>query len=358
MNIALALSGGGFRATVFHLGVLMRLAAEDRLEEVTFLSTVSGGSLCTGLIFALNDFKWPSSATYREHIIKNARRLLTTRDLQRSLAMRTLISLWNVFDTRADDISALMRKEWGVTARLSDLPEQPRWMINATCYETGKNWRFERFRMGDYVFGYSNDTDIPLSDAMAASAGFPGLIGPLVLETTGRRWFNYRRATSGASPPTEAGDERKTETIQPAYREVHLWDGGVYDNHGLEALHDFHRGWREGVEFLIVSDAAGRATSEGARSDRHRDHDGPGALAESEGDSGASGQSQRGKRRGVLPDRQHLPGCPAAGGTGGRDCRAVPGLSQRRGGAACRDHGHDDQKAVDRGVRPALSTRL
>ena len=50
MNLGLALSGGGFRATAYHLGVLARLAHEDRLEEVTFLSTlgrqpVSGSSM-------------------------------------------------------------------------------------------------------------------------------------------------------------------------------------------------------------------------------------------------------------------------------------------------------------------------
>ena len=54
MKIGLALSGGGFRATVFHLGVLARLAEDKRLEDVTALSTVSGGSLCIGLVYALN----------------------------------------------------------------------------------------------------------------------------------------------------------------------------------------------------------------------------------------------------------------------------------------------------------------
>jgi NTE family protein len=58
-----------------------------------------------------------------------------------------------LFGTRADELSDLLREHWGVTANLSDLSEAPRWMINATCYETGKNWRFERFRMGDYRFG-------------------------------------------------------------------------------------------------------------------------------------------------------------------------------------------------------------
>ncbi len=50
MRIGLTLSGGGFRATVFHLGLLARLALEDKLEEVTVLSTVSGGGLCAALL--------------------------------------------------------------------------------------------------------------------------------------------------------------------------------------------------------------------------------------------------------------------------------------------------------------------
>ena len=44
MKIAIALSGGGVRATVFHLGVLARLTRQSLLESVTLLSTVSGGS--------------------------------------------------------------------------------------------------------------------------------------------------------------------------------------------------------------------------------------------------------------------------------------------------------------------------
>lgn len=57
MRIALALSSGGFRATVFHLGVLARLAKENQLENITYLSTVSGGSLCAGLVYAANNYK-------------------------------------------------------------------------------------------------------------------------------------------------------------------------------------------------------------------------------------------------------------------------------------------------------------
>jgi len=262
MKLGLALSGGGFRATVFHLGVLARLAESGRLEDVTFLSTVSGGSLCIALIHALNDFQWPSSDSYLEHILPAARRTLTTKDFQRSMIARVLRSPLRIFETRADDLSALIQEHWGVTATLSDLPVSPRWMINATTCETGKDWRWERFRMGDFLFGYSYDTQkVPLADAVASSAGFPGLIGPLFFDTRPYRWFRYKdRAKTLVDPETQR--QRKTEPLTPEFPIVHLWDGGVYDNHGLEGLHDFIHGWREDIEFFIVSDGAGRSRPE------------------------------------------------------------------------------------------------
>ncbi len=261
MKIGLALSGGGFRASVFHLGVLARLAESHRLEEVAFLSTVSGGSLCAGLVYTVNGLDWPSGEEFLAKVLPRCHELFITQDLQRDLIWNTLLAPWRFFETHASELSRLIRERWGVTAALSDLPESPRWMINATCYETGKNWRFERFRMGDYAFGYSYDTHLPLSDAMASSAGFPGLIGPLTLATQPFKWFQY------TDEPKEAGDPaaiaaRKTEAIQPAFPTLHLWDGGVYDNHGLEGLADFIKGWKQDIQFLIVSDGAGRSKPE------------------------------------------------------------------------------------------------
>jgi len=262
MNIGLSLSGGGYRATVFHLGLLARLAESHVLENVTILSTVSGGSLCAGMLHGLNQMRWPTSQEYIEKIAPQAHHLLTTADLQRDLVSQTLGSLWTLFGSRADALSSLIQNKWGITAKLNELPTNPRWLINATCYESGKNWRFEKFRMGDYIFGYSRDTDLPLSDAMAASAGFPVGIGPLELKTTTRKWYKY---APGVAAPT-LGESQVAEfikqEIQPAYPKVHLWDGGVYDNHGLEGVHDFAKGWQLGIDFLIVSDAAGRSKPE------------------------------------------------------------------------------------------------
>lgn len=257
MNIGLALSGGGFRATVYHLGVLARLAEENRLEEISFLSTVSGGSLCAGLIFAQNDFTWPTSQEYLETVLPAARHLLTSVDLQYGIIRRILRNPFQGFETRADDLSELLQERWGVTALLSDLPETPRWLINATCYETGRNWRFEQLQIGDFIFGYTNDTDVPVSDGMAASSGFPGLIGALKFETEDSTWFKY--FGDDEQPPTPGSPEAQQKTpIEPMFPAVHLWDGGLYDNLGLEPLHSFQTGWREGVDFLIASDATGK----------------------------------------------------------------------------------------------------
>jgi len=267
MKISLALSGGGFRASVFHLGVLARLARENHLEDVILLSTVSGGSLGTGLVYSLNGVKWPGSQVFLEKIEPQARQLLTTFDMQGSLISRAFGTFWTLLESRASIVSDLMQKNWGMTARLKDLPPEPRWMINTTCYETGKNWRFERFRYGDYLFGYSNDSDLPLSDAVAASAGFPGLIGALGFDTAGRSWFQYE--DHGDPFARMAGQDEEASwskvPVQPRYPTVHLWDGGVYDNNGLEGVFDFEKGWSYRFGFLIVSDASGRAKEEAFR---------------------------------------------------------------------------------------------
>lgn len=48
-KLGLALAGGGFRAALFHLGVLRRLAHLDVLRRVEVISTVSGGSIVGAL---------------------------------------------------------------------------------------------------------------------------------------------------------------------------------------------------------------------------------------------------------------------------------------------------------------------
>ncbi len=49
-GIGLALSGGGFRATLFHCGALWRLAELGYLPRLSRISSVSGGSITAGVL--------------------------------------------------------------------------------------------------------------------------------------------------------------------------------------------------------------------------------------------------------------------------------------------------------------------
>lgn len=247
LKIALALSGGGVRAAVFHLGVLARLAQDELLEAVTFISTVSGGSMVTGLVYTLSGNGWPSSADFTSVVLPEARYRLTHTSIQRDYAVRCLCKPWLLLQGRAKVVSESMQHCWGMTGLLKDVVREPRWIINATTYESGKNWRFMPQRMGDYVLGYVADPAIPLADAVAASAAFPGLIGPLVLHTSDFSWSHFDDRTPQLKPAA------------PSMPRLHLWDGGVYDNLGVEALFK-PKGtatpFRDEYNFLIISDAS------------------------------------------------------------------------------------------------------
>jgi NTE family protein len=245
-RIGMALSGGGVRAGVFHLGLLARLARDELLEDVAFISTVSGGSMIIGLVYALSGNRWPSSHDYLTLALPEARRRLTNLSIERDYLLRLACQPWLLMQGRAKVLAASMQQLWGIDGMVKDLPAEPRWIINATTYETGKNWRFMPQRMGDYSFGYVIEPVIPIADAIAASAAFPGLIGPLVLRTDAFKWSQFDDLGLPSVP------------ISPPMPTVHLWDGGVYDNLGVEALFKPRGdGLRNGLDFLIVSDASG-----------------------------------------------------------------------------------------------------
>lgn len=243
MRIGLALSGGGIRATIFHLGALARLAQQSLIENITFLSTVSGGSLAVALIRACSGNGWPGSAAILQHTIPKARRLLTARGLDRAYLQHMLLSPWTLRHGRAAALAGALQDCWSVAGSLANLPDSPRWIINTTCYETGKNWRFMKKRMGDYITGYVSSPRLPIAQAVAASAAVPGLLGSLKLDTRQFEWFAYE---GGSTPRPHA----------PRFRTLTLWDGGVYDNLGVEALFKPAGAYRDGFDFLIVSDAS------------------------------------------------------------------------------------------------------
>ena len=187
LNIGIALSGGGIRATIFHLGLFKWLAENKLLEEVRRVSSVSGASLCVGLIYAHNDLTWPSSETFLSTVLPSIERVILTNDIQTSAVLRLICSpyYWN---KKPNVIAKQLERQWGIHGSLADLLGDVVWYTNCTTYETGKRFRFCKENMGDYRIGYVENPDIPLSHVMAASAGFPVLIGPYCLPTSKYQW--------------------------------------------------------------------------------------------------------------------------------------------------------------------------
>lgn len=248
LRIGLALSGGGIRAAVFHLGVLRRLAEAGVLEQVVQISTVSGGSLVTGAIFSEADGQWPSSERFLVEIYPRLRRLLSQGDLFsfKALGFAGVVKKnLRIFNRRAHILSELLRTRWRINLKLADLPSSPVWHINTTCYETGKNWRFTHESMGDWQFGRHYSPDVDVADAIAASAAVPYAIGALRLELPMDGWWE-------TDPETKQPLRKKS----PSFSTVRLWDGGAYENMALEQLYKPTSGL-DGCDVLICSDASG-----------------------------------------------------------------------------------------------------
>lgn len=249
-KLGLALSGGGVRAMAFHAGLLRYLAEKRRLEQIQQISTVSGGSLLIGLIYSLNKNKFPTSEEYLQ-LSNDLKTVLTKKSLQKTALLRLFFipKNWFHFFSRALVIADALEVCWGIRVRLKDLPSEPVWSLNATTAESGKRFRFKDGRVGDYTLGYADSGNLSLSEAMAVSAAFPGGIGPLRIKKKSFIWEKKK-----------AWDSSEEDQIIIEDDTINLYDGGVYDNLGIEPLfdcgiQDFKSQTRLPFDFLIVSDA-------------------------------------------------------------------------------------------------------
>jgi NTE family protein len=228
-RIGLALSGGGFRAAAFHLGVFRRLHSVGLLQAVDLISCVSGGSIAGAFLAAgWNDL--PKTLDALETYLKN-----------RSIAVSSVIGgLLDPFETRTDKLAESYDRDLFGDRTLEDLAGGPRLYLNATNLATGNLFFFvtgggnkpragfkNDIVMGDYELGVRDAKRFRLSRAVAASSSFPPVFPPLRLD-------------NDEFPPT------------PTVEYVTLTDGGVYDNLGINP-HLAHA--RNQLDFAIVSDA-------------------------------------------------------------------------------------------------------
>jgi len=235
--IALCLSGGGFRAALFHLGALRRLNELGILSQVDTISSVSGGSI-TAAFLAQHMQPQPQAGAvflnWDQHIAQPFRRFVS-RDC-RSLPFLKRVALpWNWFRPQVQT-NALMKvyKKHINHHTLAELPDKPNYIFCATDIVFGVNWIFEKKRVGDYQAGYIKPAPPwPIAYAVTASSCFPPVLDPTALPPS------KQRLVQGRFP---AGAER-----DKLVQKMRLSDGGVYDNLGYEPV------WK-GDNILLVSD--------------------------------------------------------------------------------------------------------
>jgi NTE family protein len=241
-GLALCLSGGGYRAMVFHVGVLWRLNEAGYLRRLARVSSVSGGSITAGVL----GLKWDRLAFDGAGVAKAFQAEVV--DPIRGLAGRTIDAgailggtlLPGV--TVADRVESAYRKHLFGDATLQALPETPRFVLNATNVQTGALWRFSRPYMADYRVGRVLAPTLPLARAVAASSAFPPVLSPVEVDLQADDW---------ETPPGRGVDLRR----EPFTTEIVLSDGGVYDNLGLETA------WKR-YDTVLVSDAGGKMQPE------------------------------------------------------------------------------------------------
>lgn len=268
-KVGLALSGGGFRASLFHIGVLERLAELDMLRHVSVISSVSGGSILAMHYYIklkkLLEEK-SDSAIIREDYIDLVKKLKEefTSGIKTNIRMRAIMDICtpttqalgkqyqkNLFDRAADKTPKKMSElyikpySWNEEVfkphfhNLELINKVPILIINATVQNNGHNWRFTASGMGENPHMYDSTTDknrvyeyqryedfpspyneMSIGDAVAASSAVPGLFDPIKMEGI------YTDIT------------------------IALSDGGVYDNQGIASIID------EECNIVIVSDAS------------------------------------------------------------------------------------------------------
>lgn len=242
-GIVLCLSGGGYRAMLFHLGTLWRLNELGYLKKLNRISSVSGGSITAGVL----GLKWSRLAfdasgvarAFGAEIVTPIRSLADTTIDEGSIIGGILTP-----GSIADKVTEAYRTHLFGDATLQDLPnDPPRFVINATSVQTGVLFRFSKPYIADYHVGMLKNPEVELAVAVAASSAFPPVLSPLTLELDSALW--EPKAVPG-SPDTHKGAFRS---------DVVLTDGGVYDNLGLETA------WKR-YKTVLVSDGGGKMSAE------------------------------------------------------------------------------------------------
>lgn len=246
--IGLAMSGGGFRATLFHLGALIRLNEFGYLPKLDRISSVSGGSITNGLLAVcwnrLNFDPITGTASQFDSLIVGPLRDFCGHSIDAAaigegylpgLLKSAVGSSLGLSDV-SEHIESHYETLFGGKITLQDIPERPRFIFNATNFSTGVDFRFSKPYAGDYRIGYIPKPQFTIAFAATCSSAFPPVLSPVV------------RPQNPAAFSQWPGSDLFSDVRYKS--QLCLTDGGVYDNLGLETV-------EKRCETILVSDAGG-----------------------------------------------------------------------------------------------------
>ncbi len=224
-GIGLALSGGGYRAMVFHAGAIFRLNELGLLPRLDRISSVSGGSMtAAALAVAWRDLQFDANgvaANLRAEFL-----VPILRQAEDSIDVGSAFGGLLPFVSAADIAAKSYRHNLTGDTELSSLPANPTFVFNATNLMTGATTRFRSDFVADYQIGVIEGLRLKLSDVVACSAAFPPVLSPATIDLSG-----------GTVRPGTQGPHARP----PFLGRVAFTDGGVYDNLGSETIWKLYR---------------------------------------------------------------------------------------------------------------------
>jgi NTE family protein len=230
-GMGLCLSGGGYRAMIFHLGALIRMNQVGYLSPLKRISSVSGGSITAAML----GMKWRKlgfvngvAANLFSEVVDPIRAFA-----HHTIDIPSVIGGALLPGTISDKVTKAYRKHLFGDATLQALPDDPpRFVINATNVQSGALLRFSKPYIRDYKVGEVRNPKVSLALAVAASSAFPPVLSPAFIK------FEPDEFSPTEGEPL-ASEEFRARMV--------LSDGGVYDNLGLETV------WKH-FDTILVSD--------------------------------------------------------------------------------------------------------
>jgi NTE family protein len=228
-TLGIALSGGGFRATLFGLGSLWRLNDASLLGKLDRVTSVSGGSILSGILASRwrdLQFVGGKATNFDKVIVETVQKFCSeTADIEAGL-----LGWITPFRSAGDYLRCHYENELFGNTTLKDLPARqtnvaPLFVFYATNMQTGRSFRFRQDFIVDYRLGTNAAARVPLAVAVTASSAFPPIFSPVKLETQASDWQD-------AQWNGDAG------LLAQLREEIVLADGGIYDNMGLESLNE------------------------------------------------------------------------------------------------------------------------